>query len=106
MDLNELNPRSLKAEDFADGPQTLTITGFEVKEFPTEGGGTDRRGCFYFKETPHYLVSNKTNNEAIIAATGEKDTDNMLGKQITLRKTKTQFGSKQVDCIRLAEQPF
>ena len=106
MDLNTVFPRSLKADDFAEGPKTLTIAGFELKEYDEENGKKSQRPCFYFTELPHWLVANKTNTEAIMAATGESDTEKMTGKQITLKKARTQFGSKQVDCIRLVEEGF
>ena len=106
MDLNTVFPRSLKADDFADGPQTLTITGFELREYDEDNGKKSQRPCFFFKESPHWFVANKTNTEAIIAATGESDTDKMAGKAITLKKARTQFGTKQVDCIRLVDQAF
>ena len=104
MDLNTVFPRALKAEDLNDGKKTLTIKGVELKTFEDEKGNSSSKPVFSFEEVSHWLVSNKTNTETIVNNLGTSDSDAMVGKKITLRKDRTQFGSRQVDCIRVDEK--
>lgn len=106
MDLNSVFPRALKAEDFQSGPQSYTIASVEVKEFESDKGGKDHKPCFYFEETAHWLVANKTNTETICKNLGTSKSEEMVGRRVTLKKDRTQFGSKTVDCIRVTEEAF
>jgi hypothetical protein len=61
-----------------------------------------RKPILFFREskTGKGMVCNVTNCKTIAALYGT-DTRQWVGKAITLYPTKTQFGSEQVDCIRV-----
>lgn len=91
---------SLKAEDLDGSDVILTIASVEVKEFSDDDGKSSRKPVIHFEETDKTFVSNKTNSLMIAEHHGE-DLDLWEGKQITLYPTKTDFGGKMVDCIRI-----
>jgi len=103
MDLNTVFPRALKADDFAGGKKTLTIKSVEVQTFEDDKGNKSSKPVFSFVEETHWLIANKTNTEVIMSNLGTTDSDQMVGREITLRKDRTQFGSRTVDCIRVDE---
>ena len=76
--------RFLKAEDILDEELTLTIAKSELIELEDKQGQTQQKPVVYFKEVPKGLIVNKTNWKLITEATGEEDSDNWAGKQITL----------------------
>jgi len=76
--------RFLKAEDILDDELTLTITKVETVTLPGNKGEETDKPVAYFKEVPKGLIINKTNWKLIAEATGEEDSDDWVGKQITL----------------------
>jgi len=90
---------TLKAEDLMGKDWTLTIRGVEIKQF--EENGTQKvKPVISFSETEKTLVCNKTNALQIGEHHGF-DTDGWGGRQITVYPTKTDFGGRIVDCIRV-----
>jgi hypothetical protein len=73
----------LKAEDL-DDEITLTISKIEMAEFEDNKGIKAEKPVAYFREVQKGLIINKTNWKSIAEATGEEDSDNWIGKQITL----------------------
>jgi hypothetical protein len=93
----------LKAQHCIDGgDMLLTITGVTM-----EAIGDDKREkpVVSFKEDERGLVLNATNWDTIADAYGD-DSDDWTGKTVQLYATKTSFGSKRVDCIRVRVPEF
>jgi hypothetical protein len=93
-----------KATDFDSGPRTLTIA--EVSTTNLENNGrTELKLVASFREPDtKKLVLNLTRAEAIAEIVGSEDTDAWVGARISLRKGKTAFQGKRVDCM-LVEAP-
>jgi hypothetical protein len=85
----------LKAVDI-DDDTTLTITGVEMKEF--DDGD---KPIVTFDEIDKGFVLNKTNTNSIVTLLGTSETDDWVGKQITLFPTTVDFSGKQVEAIRV-----
>ncbi len=84
MKQNDVYPsRFLKAEDL-DDELTLTITKVEMIDLEDKQGQSQQKPVVYFKEVQKGLIVNKTNWKLITESTGEEDSDNWTGKQITL----------------------
>ena len=92
---------NLKAEDLKGKDVSLTISSWEVAEFE-EGGKTDKKIKLHFSETDRTLILNKTNGYSVAEGLTD-DLDNWAGGVITLYPTKTDFGGKRVDCIRIKD---
>ena len=99
MDINDAYPKGeyISAADLKPtGPLKISIAGFEIKNFGEDGD----KPVISFVGTDKKLVLNKTNG-SVIADIHGSETNNWVGKQITLYPTKTDFGGKLVDCIRI-----
>jgi len=101
----------LSADDFRGADVTMTIARLTVEDLRTNGGSTEKKPCLYFVEIEDKhkrgrmddnkkLVLNKTNAKTIAAMYGN-ETDDWVGKRITLYPTTTKFGRDTVDCIRV-----
>ena len=85
----------LKAEDF-NKPRTVTIKDIEIEKFD-EGS----KPIASFEELPKQLVLNKTNMRAIEKFLDSDETDDWIGKQITLVSAWVDFKGEQVKAIRI-----
>lgn len=102
MKLNDMFPSNLlKAQDVTDagGEMPLTIEKVEIKEFDADNGGKERKPIIYFKEGKQ-MVCNKTNGNSIAELYGD-ETDNWLGKEITLVVRDVDFQGKSTPAIRV-----
>lgn len=96
MELSDVfKSSSLKAADLAGREVTLTIAGFKSQDFDD---GT--KLILSFQETDKDLICNKTNANTIKDMYGGT-IDNWVGRQITLIQSQTDYGGKQVPCIRV-----
>ena len=98
--LNEMYPsKYLKAGDFTETGQALTIKHLEEDNV---GQGKDAKDVWviFFKEVEKGLILNKTNSGIIGKLYGE-DTDDWIGKRVTLYATEVQFGNEMVEAIRI-----
>jgi hypothetical protein len=88
----------LKAEDLLDSDDVdLTIEGVEIKKF--DDGKA--KPILSFEGADKRLVVNKTNALMIAEVCGSRDTDQWIGKPITLFTTKVEYGGKLMDGIRV-----
>jgi hypothetical protein len=87
--------RFFKAADLPREGLVLQIAKIEREKV---GPDQEYKWVMYFKGQDKQFVLNGTNWDLIAAALREDDSD---GKTIELYATKTQFGSKLVDCIRV-----
>ena len=100
MDLNDVfTGASLKAQDLKGQEVTVTIAKYEVVDFDD-----GKKLVLSFQESDRTLICNKTNGSTIGDLHGT-NLDAWMGKKITLFPTQTDFGGKQVPCIRVKLAP-
>ena len=102
MKLTEMFPSNLlKAADVSDagGEMPLTIARIEMKEFDTDNGGKERKPIIFFANDKQ-MVCNKTNGTALAEMFGN-ETDEWLGKSITLIVQNVDFAGKSTPAIRI-----
>jgi hypothetical protein len=93
----------LYAFDLEGKDRTLTIERVIGGELTANGGKKSKKPLLYFRESKSGkpLALNSTNAKTIASIYGSNDTDDWIGKRVTLYPTVTQFGSEQVECIRI-----
>jgi hypothetical protein len=96
MHLHQMFPSNfLQASDFSNGERTLIIAQFEQKDV-----GGQRRNLLKFRGTNKCLILNKTNARAIAKAYGP-DSQNWIGKAVTLFQAQVDFRGDLVPAIRV-----
>lgn len=104
MKVTELCPSPhLEALDLGEkigAEMVVTIKGVDRKEV---GAEKVTKGVVYFQEVSRGLVLNKTNSRTIAALYG-LDTDNWIGKSITIYRSETSMQGKTVPCIRVRDK--
>ena len=92
----------LKSQDVIDagGEMLLTIAKVEIKTFERDDNSADTKPIVFFEEGKQ-LVLNVTNKNAIAEMHGQEDTDQWLGKQVTLTVKDVEFQGKTVLGIRV-----
>lgn len=93
----------LKACDLHGRDVTVVIDTIKLDELALRGGGKKRRGVMTLKGKEKMFVLNRTNAETICKLYG-RNTDNWIGKPITLYSARVAFGRDMVDAIRVREQ--
>jgi hypothetical protein len=91
--------RFLKAADLNGRVAIYTVHSASFEDLGRE---KERKPVVWFKESNKGLVLNVTNWNSVEELYGD-NTDQWLGKPIELYPTKTSFGGKRVDCIRLRQ---
>lgn len=86
----------LKAEDLKGGTPLVTIESVDMKKF--DDGA---KLIIKFEGKDKSLVCNSTNASIIEEVTGEKDTDDWVGKTIRLQVKKVEFKGGLVPAIRV-----
>lgn len=88
-----------------DLPRDVTVTIASVKagQLVGEKGRTAKKPILRFERTEKAFAANKTNCKTIAAMYGT-NTREWIGKRVTLYATVTEFGGKQVECIRVRPQ--
>lgn len=99
---DEFASGTIKAEDLQGKDVTLTIRSSEMKMFEGDNGGKEKKIAIQFLKTDKELICNKTNRDIIVALHGD-ETDDWIGKKVTLYPTRVQFGPKMVWAIRIRE---
>lgn len=104
MKLNDAFPGNyLKKEDF-EPERTMTIKGCSLYEFKDDD---KKKPGITFEEDDRPLIMNKTNWGLISTYLGSDDTDDWIGKQVTLYNDPSiSMGGKLVGGVRVkpAEQ--
>jgi hypothetical protein len=93
-------PPHMEAGDLHGKDATYTIKGVSFSEVGEE---RETKGVVMLNEFPRALVLNRTNLKRIIAHHG-LDTDDWVGKQITIYPSETDFRGKTVPCLRVREK--
>lgn len=90
--------------DLGGRDQVVTIRKVEGATLTGQGGRKTRKPVLHFEGKEKGLALNKTNARTI-AAMYSNDTDNWVGKRITLYPAETMFGSERMECIRVRPAP-
>ena len=85
------------------GDVVVTISAVEAGEIKGDKGRKSRKPIIRFEGKEKALLGNKTNCK-IIARLYGTDTDQWVGKRVTLFPTTTEMGGETVDCIRVRPQ--
>ena len=97
VSINDQFPsRFLKAADLKGQPVQLVIKDFGTEKMP-DG---NNKACLYFRKTDKILVLNKTNANKIADIYGD-ETDEWIGKEVTLYPTTTEMQGREVEAIRV-----
>jgi hypothetical protein len=100
--LNEAFPsKYLTADDFTDGDMSATIISANIESI---GQGTDKsqKILIKLKGIEKGFVCNKTNANTIAKVTGSDDTDDWIGKRITIGAREVQFKDEMIMAIRVS----
>jgi hypothetical protein len=89
----------LKGADL-EADTVFTIDRVEMENVAQQGKPEELKPIVYFQEDERGVVLNRTNSETISSIHGG-DTDDWIGKQITLFATEVDFQGKQVLAIRV-----
>lgn len=92
----------LKAED-VDGEPIVTIASVELESMKDKSGADIQKPVIYFSETDKGLVANKTNWSLIAKQYGD-ESDDWIGKQITLTVMDVDSFGDIVSAIRVKPQ--
>ncbi len=99
MKISEAYPsKTLKADDIQEDT-TYTIREVQMEKLGS-GDDADTKPVVYFEEVEKGFVLNKTNASTIEKLHGD-DTDDWIGKKITLFATEVDFQGRQTMAIRV-----
>ena len=93
----------VKAADLDGKDVTKTIKAVTMDELTMTGGRKETKPVIRFSDADKKLVLNRTNAN-IIASMYGNETDNWIGKKITMFPDVTTFGRDTVDCIRIRKE--
>jgi hypothetical protein len=89
--------------DLEGKDRTLVMEKVHAGTLTAQGNRKSKKPIVFFRGAEKGFPLNKTNAKTIAALYGT-DTDNWIGKPITIYPTTTTFGSDTVDCIRVRPQ--
>lgn len=99
MNINDAFPSEyLKAADLTKA------TVFTIASVTIETLGEDKKPVLHFKGTDKALALNKTNAAIICEVLGTEETEDWVGKRISIYPTKTEYQGKRVPCLRVSDQ--
>lgn len=102
MNINKLKESKYLSKEDCSPPLILTISGLSNTNMAKEGEPEENKYILHFSENVKPMVLNITNGKLIAHVTGEEDTDNWIGKKITLFHDRTvPFGAELVGGIRV-----
>ncbi len=98
MDINDAFPsKYLKAGDLKGREVKVKVAGVTLEQM----GDGEVKPVVSFEGKERGLVLNKINKEAIVTNLGSSDTDDWIGKELTLYPTQTEFAGRVVPCLRV-----
>lgn len=105
--INKMKDSNYLSKGDVEPPITLTITKCEKKDVSLESEPEEMKWVIDFQQDYKPMILNWTNINLIAAATGEEESENWAGKDITLYNDKTiMFMGKVTGGIRVnAGQP-
>lgn len=97
MNIDQIYPsKYLKESDLRGRDATVTIRAVQIVKI-----GDEQKPVAFFEGKEKGLVLNKTLLNVIAKVADSKDTDNWVGKRITLYPTETEYRGDVVPCIRV-----
>jgi hypothetical protein len=103
MNVNDLFPsRFLKAHDLAGKPYTLTIRAVSLEDVG-HGGEAESKLAIAFEKATKMMLLNRT-NAMIIASLYGPETDQWLGKSVTIYSARVKAFGAWHDALRIKEQ--
>ena len=83
---------------------SLTIRELKATELDDDNGSKVTKPVLFFVEAQKGLLLNKTNARAIAGIYG-RETDQWIGKPITIFPAQTEYKGEPVECVRVKLQP-
>ena len=100
MNYKQMFPsKFLRAVDIGSGGDNVVIDRVAM-EMVGQGADAEEKSVLYIRDVTQGLILNITNANSIAAMHGD-DTDDWIGRTITLFRTKVQFKADMVDAIRI-----
>lgn len=93
----------LGAWDLQGRDVTVTIDDVKAGQLTGEGGKKAKKPIIRFRGKEKTFACNVTNAKTIASMYGN-DTTKWIGRQITIYPAMTQFGGKEMECIRIRPQ--
>jgi|SRR5215831_10139167 len=99
MNIDDAFPsKFIKASEVPEEGVTLVIERVEMEDVDGKGA---RKPVLYFRNAKKGLPLNKTNSNKIKQLFGTQETDQWIGRPITLYRSETDFQGDTVDCTRV-----
>jgi len=91
----------LKASDLPEdgSPYLVTIEKVDMEEIGTK---KDKKPVITFEESNRGMVCNKTNWKTIAKIIDSEDSDDWIGKKISLYRAEVEFQGEMVESIRVS----
>lgn len=100
MDINGAFPKKfVNALDLKGRRVTVTIADVTMQSVGDDD--EDQKPVVHFKGAEKAMVLNKTNASMIAEIAKSTETADWTGVRIVIYPTKTDFGGKRVDCVRV-----
>jgi hypothetical protein len=96
---NAFPSKWLKSGDIEEGDLNLTIKAVQIENIG-QGDEQESKPVIYFEETEKGMVLNKTNADTI-SRLHTTETDNWIGKKISIFATEVDFAGKQTLALRV-----
>lgn len=102
MNINQLSESKYLKKDDCQPPITVTISGMTQENLAQENEAPEYKYVLQFKEAVKPLVLNMTNARMIAVVTGSEETNDWIGKKITLfNDPSVSFAGKLTGGIRV-----
>ena len=98
MKIHDVYPSQWLAAADVEDCLTVTVKGLTFAEV---GRDKEQKPVLWFEEVEKGLILNKTNWNNMVLITKEADSDDWVGHQVQLYSTKVQFGSDEVDAVKI-----
>jgi len=104
LEVNRFISQYLKAADVTS-PQAVTIAGAEVVAFKDQESGETRESlALSFEELEQRVVTSKTSLQQLVALLGSNETDEWIGKRVTLFNDKSvMYRGRPIGGLRFKE---
>lgn len=94
----------IAADEFGKSEPTLTMLSVALVGLEDDKGKKQAKGVIAFKETPKAWILNRTNVECLAAMFGP-ETNDWIGKRVTLHALLVNFGAEKKNGIRVKGSP-
>ena len=99
MNINTAFPsKFIKSAEVPEEGITLQISSVKVEDVDGKGA---MKPVVYFQKAKKGFVLNVTNSKKIAAVLGTAETDEWVGRSVTLYRSETEYAGETVDCIRV-----